>query len=105
VQRTPGVNGVVCVGGAASEIDESIIDEIKSRGPNGMVELPSKNLQVGDSVTFRSGPFRGLSAVFERYLSGPERVAVLINFISGGSARLIIPAGLVLPAVNVGYGL
>jgi transcriptional antiterminator RfaH len=103
VQRTPGVNGIVCVGGGPSEIDESIIDEIRSRGRDGMVELPPKGLQAGESVIVRSGPFRGLSAVFERYLSGPERVAVLINFISGRTTRLIMPAGLVQP-VNIGYG-
>lgn len=72
VQRTPGVNGVICVGGEPSEVDESIIAEIKSRGPNGIVEISRKPLQPGESVNVRSGPLRGINAVFERYLSGPS---------------------------------
>jgi transcriptional antiterminator RfaH len=103
IQRTPGVNGVVCAGGEPSEVDESIIEEIKNRGPNGVVELPRTTLEPGQSVNIRSGPLRGISAVFERYLSGAERAALLVNFISGASVKLILPAALVEPTVTSAY--
>ena len=103
VQRTPGVNGVVCAGGEPSEVDESIVEEIKNRGPNGVVELPRKTLEAGQSVNILSGPLRGISAVFERYLSGAERAALLVNFISGASVKLILPVALVEPTVTSAY--
>lgn len=103
VQRTLGVTGVICAGNEPSEVDEEIIDEIKRRGPTGIVELPRKTLQPGETVNVRSGPLRGMSAVFERYLSGPERVALLINSIGGSGLRLILPAALIEPGASRVY--
>ena len=103
VQRTPGVNGLICAGNEPSEVDQEIIDEIRRRGRAGIVELPRTTLQPGEPVNVRSGPLRGISAVFERYLSGAERVALLINSLGGAGVRLVVPAALIEPTANRTY--
>ena len=103
VQRTPGVNGLICAGNEPSEVAQEIIDEIRRRGRDGIVELPRTTLQPGELVNVRRGPLRGISAVFERYLSGAERAAVLINSLGGSGVRLIVPAALIEPTANRTY--
>jgi hypothetical protein len=38
------------------------------------------------------GPFRDFEAIFENYLSGTKRVAILINTIEGGGVRVLSDA-------------
>jgi transcriptional antiterminator RfaH len=98
VQRTPGVVGVLCAGDEPSEVDESVIDEIRKRGTNGVVEIPQATFSSGESVSVVSGPLRGISAIFERYMSGSERAALLLDLIGGANVRTILPCALIAPA-------
>jgi len=107
IQRTPGVVGVVCAGDEPTEVDEVTIAEIRKRAINGIVDLPPRSLHSGESVNVNSGPFRGIDAVFERYLSGSERVALLVELVGGANVRVILPSALVGPTrdtVNSGLG-
>jgi transcription elongation factor/antiterminator RfaH len=97
VQRTPGVVGLLCAGGEPSEVDESVIEEIRKRGTNGIVELPQGTFSSGESVSVVSGPLRGISAIFERYMSGSQRAALLLDLIGGASVRTILPCALIAP--------
>jgi transcriptional antiterminator RfaH len=90
VQRTPGVVGVVCAGDAPCEVEERIILEIKRRGIDGVLDLPRPYLRAGQLVNIVEGPLRGISGIVERYLSGPERVALLVNLISGTHVRVVL---------------
>ena len=97
VQRTPGVVGLLCAGGEPSEVDESVIEEIRKRGTNGIVEVPQGTFSSGESVSVVSGPLRGISAIFERYMSGSQRAALLLDLIGGASVRTILPCALIAP--------
>lgn len=97
VQRTPGVVGLLCAGGEPSEVNESVIEEIKKREINGIVEIPQGTFSSGESVSVVSGPLRGISAIFERYMSGSQRAALLLDIIGGASVRTILPCALIGP--------
>ena len=95
VQRIPGVVDLVSAGGEPLEVDEYIIAEIKKRATNGIVELPQETLRTGDVVEIIDGPLRGLSGVCERYLSGPERVTLLVTLIGATNVRVVAPTRIV----------
>jgi transcription antitermination factor NusG len=54
--------------------------------------LQQEPFRHGEPVRIMTGPFRGFDAVFERYLSGAERVAILLNGLDGQSLRVIAKA-------------
>jgi transcription antitermination factor NusG len=86
---------LVSAGGEPLEVDECIIAEIKTRAINGIVELSQEPLRTGDAVEIIDGPLRGVSGVCERYLSGPERVTLLIALIGATSVRVVAPTRIV----------
>lgn len=92
VDYTVGVREVVRAGEEPLEVPSSVIDELKSRCAQGPIELPIKLLRIGEPVTIANGAFRGLDAVFERYLSGSERVAILLLSLAETSIRVVLPA-------------
>jgi transcriptional antiterminator RfaH len=97
LMRTPGVLGIVCVGGEPAEVDESIVQEIRSRERDGLIVLPIQRFRPTQPVTITDGPLRGIDAVFERYLSGAERAAILLNTIGGANVRAILRTSTISP--------
>jgi transcriptional antiterminator RfaH len=97
VTHAPGVAGFVCVGGEPCAADASIIQGIKSRETNGLITVNEKTLRPRQRVTITQGRFRGIEAVFERYLSGAERVAVLLHSLGCGRMRAILDTSAVEP--------
>ena len=95
VQRIPGVVDLVSAGGGPLEVDECIIAEIKKRATNGIVELSEETLRTGNAVEIIDGPLRGVSGVFERYLSGLERVTLLVTLIGSTNVRVVAPTRIV----------
>jgi transcriptional antiterminator RfaH len=91
VLHTIGVAGIVCAGSTPSEVDSSIIDEIRRRGEGGIVELPEKTLSAGQCIRVTDGPMEGLTGIFENYRSGSKRVALLLNII-GANVKVVVPA-------------
>jgi transcription antitermination factor NusG len=69
-----------------AKVPDAVIEEIRGRERSGAVELPKRRLQYGDRVKILAGPFRGHLAVYAG-LSGPERVAVLLQIL-GGAQRV-----------------
>jgi transcriptional antiterminator RfaH len=92
IRYAPGVTSFVTAGLHPLSVPESIIESIRARCTNDVVHLSQKPFRKGEPVQFRTGPFRGFEAVFERYLSGAERVAILLNAMDGYSLRVITPA-------------
>jgi transcriptional antiterminator RfaH len=91
VQRTPGVVGLVRLGGEPAEVDSRIIEQIRIKGgAAGMIELPRPRLNPGQRVHVTEGRLRGFEAVFEGYLSREQRVAILLDTI-GANIRIAIP--------------
>ena len=95
VKYMPGVHGIVSAGNDPLAVPGAIISEIRRRGVDDIVEIPEKPLGSGEKVLVVEGPFRGFEAIFERYLSGAERVAILLSAIEAGGLRVLLPASAV----------
>jgi transcriptional antiterminator RfaH len=95
VRFTRGVREFVCFGHEPAIVQEWIIEEIKQRCAQGPVELPQRSLSPGEAVRLIEGPLQGFEGVFEGYLSGTQRVAILLSAMS--AARAVIPARMVVP--------
>lgn len=95
VRYLPGVHGLVSAGNDPIAVPPGVIDEIRRRGVNGVVKIEEKNFDNGDQVRVVQGPFRGFEAIFERYLSGTERIAILLSAIDAQGLRVVLPASAV----------
>ena len=95
VKYMPGVRGIVSAGSDPLAVPTGIVTEIRRRGVDDVVEIAEKPLGTGDRVVVVEGPFRGFEAIFERYLSGAERVAILLSAIEAGGLRVLLPASAV----------
>ncbi len=84
-----GVSDVVRFGTIPAKVDDAIIETIRARMHEGFVTLSASSFLSGQTVKIQEGPFKGLLAVFERELTGTQRVALLLKSVSY-SARLII---------------
>jgi transcription antitermination factor NusG len=102
LMHTAGVNSLVCVGDEPCEVDVSIVQEIKSRESNGLIVLKEQPLRPRQRVNIVGGPLVGIQAVFERYLSNTERVAVLLNSVGAGNLRAVLRASAIAPADSNG---
>ncbi|HLH76013.1 MAG TPA: transcription termination/antitermination NusG family protein [Candidatus Binataceae bacterium] len=91
VKYTPGVHSLVGVGGEPVVVSKLIVEEIRRRGENGIVEIQPPALGHGQRITIVDGPFRGFQAIFDRYLSSSERVAILLDAIGASSIRVVLP--------------
>lgn len=95
VKYMPGVRGFVSAGDDPLAVPARIIEEIRRRGIGDVIEIVEKPLDSGERVVVREGPFRGFEAIFERYLSGVERVAILLSAIEASGLRVVLPASAV----------
>jgi transcription antitermination factor NusG len=94
VRHTPGVQYVVHYGGEAAVVPGWIIRELKARCAGGPIEIPKRELLEGDTVRVIGGPFQEFEGIFERKVSGAERVAILLSAMGAG-ARVVMPASMV----------
>jgi len=53
-------------------------------------------LGIGERVVVVDGPFRGFEAIFQRYLAGAERVAILLSAVESGGLRVVLSASAVI---------
>jgi len=95
VRYLPGVSGIVSAGRDPLAVPPAIVGEIQRRAVNDVVEIPDKPLSGGAKVVVVEGPFRGFEAIFERYLSGTERVAILLTAVESRGLRVVLPASAV----------
>jgi transcriptional antiterminator RfaH len=97
IRYTPGVRNVVQFGEQAAVVPTDVIDELCSRCADGLVELWKPRLSPGAPVKVLHGPFQEFQAVFGGYLSGTERVAVLLS-VMNAQRRVVMPARMVMAA-------
>ncbi len=95
VKYMAGVRGIVSAGADPLAVPAAIVDEIRRRGIDDIVEIVDKPFDSGAKVKVVEGPFRGFEAIFERYLSGTERVAILLSAVEATGLRVVLPAGAV----------
>jgi transcriptional antiterminator RfaH len=92
VKYLAGVSGLVSAGADPIVVPPASITEIRARGIDGVVEIHEDPFDSGQAVRVVEGPFRGFEAIFERYLSGAERVAILLSTIEQTGPRVVLPA-------------
>jgi transcriptional antiterminator RfaH len=91
VKYTRGVKKVVGVKEIPVPIPNEVIQEIKSREVNGLIEIDKygEKPEVGDEIEVVEGPLKGLRGVFKKELTAKERVLILLNYVTY-QAQLII---------------
>jgi len=97
IRYTPGVRDIVRFGEQAAVVPVWVIDELVARCVQGPVDLSKPAFSKGEPVKVLRGPFQELQAVFDGYLSGAERVAVLLS-IMNAERRVVMPANMVMAA-------
>ncbi len=97
VRYARGVRDFVRFGAEPALAPESIIEELKRRCAGGPIELPRRKLCAGERVRVIEGPLQGFEGVFDRYLSGAERVGLLMTAV-GAATRVVMPAKMIVAA-------
>lgn len=81
IRYTRGIKWVLRGEEGPAEIPESVIESITSRIESGFVSIRTA-FAPGQSVIIKGGPFDGFAAIFEREMSGVERVSILLKAIN-----------------------
>lgn len=82
IRFTRGVHSLVSFAGDPCPVEDEVIDLIRSRvEADGLVKIGAE-FKTGDRVFIREGPLRRLSGIFERQLTGTERVAILLDSVN-----------------------
>jgi transcription antitermination factor NusG len=92
IRYMPGVVGFISTGGELLAVAQTIVDKIRSRCRDGVVQIARPPFLHGQHVRIISGPFREFDAIFEGYLSGTKRVAILIATVEGCGVRVVADA-------------
>jgi transcriptional antiterminator RfaH len=95
VKYLAGVQGLVSAGNDPLAVPSGVVDEIRRRGDNGIVKIEEQLFDNGERVVVVEGPFRGFEAIFQRYLTGAERVAILLSAIEANGMRVVLSASAV----------
>jgi transcription antitermination factor NusG len=83
----PGTCGLIMDGPQPARVPDRVIDEIRARERNGLVELPKPPLvRRGDRVRVVHGPLAGLAGLYEG-MRPRERVLVLLTVL--GACRRV----------------
>lgn len=80
---------MVSFGGKPAVVSDDLIKEIRRRTQNKSAAVPI-SFKQGDPVVIQSGVFRDLIGIFDREMSGHERVQILLNTLAY-SARAEFP--------------
>ncbi len=96
VMYAHGVANIVMFGTIPAKVDKEIVETIRARTHEGFVQLSRPSFISGQTVQIQEGPLKGLLAVFERELTGTQRVALLLKNVSY-NARVVIERELVFP--------
>jgi len=84
VKYTRGVKKVVGSPGGPISVPEEMIEGIKDREVNGLIELDKygEEPSVGDEIQVMEGPLKGLRGIFKREMTQNERVLILLNYVA-----------------------
>jgi transcriptional antiterminator RfaH len=96
VKYMAGVRAIVSAGTDPLAVPPAIVSDIRSRGVDDVIEIPDKPIDAGERVVVVEGPFRGFEAIFQRYLAGAERVAILLSAVESGGLRVVLSASAVV---------
>jgi transcriptional antiterminator RfaH len=81
VKWTRGINKILGSGQTPLPISEIVVQTIKDRsGADNIVKLEDE-FNDGDAIQVTSGPFKNLSGIFKKMISGKGRVKILLSLI------------------------
>jgi len=89
----PGAIGLVDFGGELASVPDDLLQTIRQH-VDRINSTNSETLGIfmpGDQVIIQSGPFAGYQAIFDSYLSGHERVRVLLQMIKYRQLKIELP--------------
>jgi transcription antitermination factor NusG len=91
VKFTRGVKRVVGNKEGPIPISEAVIQELRAREINGLIELEKYGLEpcLGDEIEVAEGPLRGLRGIFQKEVGDKERVLILLSYVSYQGQLLI----------------
>lgn len=95
IRYASGVRQIVQFGGQAAMVPGWVINYLMARCGDRLIELSRGSKRPGALVRLIAGPFREFDAVFDGYLGGAERVAVLLS-VMNRTRRVVVPAAMVL---------
>ena len=90
IRYSRGVRDIVSYGLNPVPVDEKIIDSIKIRMKNGLVQISNDLFKKGERVIIREGLFKDFEGIFED-VKDSERIIILLNLISY-QARIVVEA-------------
>jgi transcriptional antiterminator RfaH len=87
----PGVASIIMDGDAPAKVSDAVIDEIRSRERNGVVELPQppSEFRLDQQVRIVHGALAGKLAIYSG-MKSCERVEILLTML-GAQQRVILP--------------
>jgi transcriptional antiterminator RfaH len=85
---SPGITRLIMDGMRPARVPDNVIEAIRAREQNGIIELPRRLIRPGDRVRRLAGPFQGHLAIYTG-MTGSERVAVLLQIL-GGEQRVTL---------------
>jgi len=95
IRYMPGVLEFVSAGCDPLLVPDSIVDGVRSRCTDNVVCFRPKPFRNGERVRIVDGPFQDFDAVFDSYLSGMKRVAILIQAIEGRALRVVTDSAMI----------
>ena len=95
----PGAIGLVCYGGEPAYVPDGLVRTIQTQVDEVRIaELGNiDRFKSGDLVVIKDGPFAEYKAIFDRRLSGHDRVCVLLEMLKGQKMRLELSANELRP--------
>ncbi len=81
VRSAMGVSMILQFGNQYATLSPSVIDSLRQRTNAEQVAVIESTIKEGDTVTIVEGALRGLEAVVMQFLSGRERVRLLLDFL------------------------
>jgi transcriptional antiterminator RfaH len=97
IRYTPGLRDIVKFGERAAVVPGWVINELNARCAQGPIEFAEPGFSRGSAVKVVDGPFRQFEAIFDGYLTGSERIAVLLS-IMNAERRIVMPRNMVMAA-------
>lgn len=75
----PGVIGLVCFDSQPATVDDLLIEQLRGHllKIDSLSTRYSSNFQSGDKIIITDGIFKGYEGIFDRHLSGGNRVCIL----------------------------
>ena len=81
VRWARGVRKVLGFGGYPSPLSDEVIEMIKKRTDANGIVRKTCHFEPNDLIRIKSGPLRELLGIFDQWVSGGERVRILLNLI------------------------